>query len=302
MVNLRVAGDEMACENNFRNLGPVYNANTSENYPIIFVSEEDFKAGMSILAICVRMHPNVRVFAFQLMSNHIHLVIGGDSQVILEFFEYYAERLNKFFDGRICLNDLSLKLFPIGDLSYMRNAIAYVNRNGFVINNNVTPFSYPWGSSPYFFQPMAVGYSILSGEPIGIQKLRALMHTRICDSFKGLKVIDGYVSPLEFCDVSSAESLFRDAKQYFYLISRNVEMYSEIAKSIGESIFVNDNDLYIAAVKLAREQFSTNDLRTLDTGCKIELARRLHFDYNAGTKQIGRLLKIDNNLLNALSL
>lgn len=115
-----------------------------------------------------------------------------------------------------------------------------------------------------------------------------------------MKVIDGYVSPLEFCDVSSAESLFRDAKQYFYLISRNVEMYSEIAKSIGESIFVND--LYIAAVKLAREQFSTNDLRTLDTGCKIELARRLHFDYNAGTKQIGRLLKIDNNLLNALSL
>ena len=79
-------------------------------------------------------------------------------------------------------------------------------------------------------------------------------------------------------------------------------MYSEIAKSIGESIYLNDNDLYLAAVRLAREHYGTNDLRTLDAACKIELARRLHFDYNAGEKQIERLLKIDSRLLKALSL
>lgn len=302
MMNVKSANNEMACENIFRNLGPVYNANTSENYPLIFVSEDDFKAGMSILAICARMHADINVYAFQLMNNHIHLIIGGEMQRIQVFFKYYVDRLNKFFDGRNVLNDLTLKLFPINDLSYLRNAIAYVNRNGFVVNSNVTPFSYPWGSSPYFFQPMAVGYAKSSGKPLGILGIRALMHTRSSDSFKNLATIDGYVSPLEFCNIALAESLFRDAKQYFYLISRNVEMYSEIAKTIGESIFVNDNDLYLAAVKLAREHYGTNDLRTLETGYKIELAKRLHFDYNAGTKQIERLLKIDSSFLKALSL
>ena len=128
------------------------------------------------------------------------------------------------------------------------------------------------------------------------------MHTRSCDRFKDLKTIDGYISPLEFCDIASAERLFRDAKQYFYHISRNVEMYSEVAKSIEESIYVTDSDLYLAAVKLAKERYGTNDLRTLDIGCKIELAKCLRFDYNAGVKQIERLLKIDNHLLKALSL
>ena len=302
MINLKRANTELLCENTFQNLGPVYNANTPENEPLIFMSDEDFKAGMSILAICVRLHPDIRVFAFQLMSNHIHLVIGGDPQRIQVFFKYFVGRLNKYFDGRASLKDISLKLFPIGDLSYMRNAIAYVNRNGYVVNNNVTPFSYRWGSSPFFFQPMVVNYAKMCGKPIGVLGIRSLMHARSCDRLKDLQTIEGYVSPLEFCDIPLAESIFRDAKQYFYHISRNVEMYSEIAKSIGESIYVNDDDLYLAAVKIAREHYGTNDLRTLDTAGKLELAKRLHFDYNAGEKQLERLLKIDKRLLMALSL
>ena len=293
---------EQECELLFERMKPVYNANTPENHPLIFKSEEDFKAGMSILAICARMHPDVTVYAFQLMSNHFHLVAGGDSRRIQVFFRYFAVRLSKFFEDSFDPNELTLKLFPVNDLSYMRNAIAYVNRNGFVVNNDVTPFSYPWGSSPYLFQPMSVGYAEISSKTIGIKPLRVLMHARNCDSFKDLKTIEGYVSPLEFCDIASAERLFRDAKQYFYLISRNVEMYSEIAKSIGESIYVNDNDLYLAAVRIAKERYGTGDLRTLDTSGKIEISKRLYFDYNAGEKQIERLLKIDSSLLKALSL
>ena len=301
MVENRYRREE-ECESVFRRLGTIFNANTPENHPVVFSTDEHFKAGMSILAVCVKMYPEIKIYAFQLMSNHIHLIIGGEPQRIQVFFDFFVKRMDKFFDGRADLKDFSLKMFPVNDLSYMRNAIAYVNRNGFVVNNDVTPFSYPWGSSPYFFQPMVVGYARLAGKPLGILGIRALMHTRSSDYLKNLATINGYVSPLEFCDVALAESLFRDAKQYFYLISRNVEMYSDIAKSIGESIYVNDNDLYLAAVKLAREHYGTNDLRTLETDRKIELARRLHFDYNAGEKQIERLLKIDSRLLKSLSL
>ena len=291
---------EDECELAFRNSGKIYNANTPENHTIVFSTVEDFKAGMSILAVCAMMFPAVKIYAFQLMTNHIHLVIGGDEESIMEFFAYYSERLQKYFSSRRNLSAFKLSLFPINDLSYLRNAIVYVNRNGFVVNNDVTPFSYPWGSSPYFFQSLASRYHKETGKPIGTVQLRALIHSRVCDRFKNMKVVDGCISPLEFCDVGAAESFFRDAKQYFYLISRKVESYSEIAKSIGEAVFYNDNDLYTVAVKIARDNFGSGDLRTLPSAAKLELAKRLHYDYNASAKQLQRLISVDADLLAAI--
>ena len=157
-----------------------------------------------------------------------------------------------------------------------------------------------WGSSPYFFQPMVQRYVKFAGKAIGNASLRALMHTKASDKFYCLKIVDGYVSPLEFLNIETAESIFRDAKQYFYLISRKVESYSEVAKSIGEAIYYNDNDLYIAAMKISAENYNCRDPKILPAAEKIELARRLYFDYNAGEKQLQRLISIDANLLKAV--
>ena len=281
-------------------MGTVFNANTPENHPVVFSTDEQFKAGMTILAVCARMFPDIRFYAFQLMNNHIHLLVGGDEQRIQDFFAYYVGRLDKYFEGRLDFSEFHLKLFPVSDLSYLRNAVVYVNRNGFVVNNDVTPFSYPWGSSPYFFQPMAARYFALAGKAIGNTLLRAVMHTKSSDKFNCLKMADGYISPLEFLDIEASESVFRDAKQYFYLISRKVEAYSDVARSIGEAIFYNDNDLYTAAVKLSMEHYGCRDPRILPASENIELAKRLHFDYNAGEKQLQRLVSIDASLLKSL--
>lgn len=278
----------------------VYNANTPENHPVLFRTEDDYKAAMSILAISARMFPEVTIYAFQIMSNHLHLVIGGDRAKILELHATFVERLRMYFDGKVDLSAFLLKLFDIQDLAYLRNAIVYVNRNAFVVNNDVTPFSYPWGSSRYFFQPLSSRYDELAGKAIGLENIRSLMHSRKFDHLKKLRVVDGAVSPLEFCDFTTAEMVFRDAKQYFYAISRNVETYSEIAKSIGEEIYYNDTDLYNVAVKMSKEQYGSFELRTLSADAKLGIAKRLHFDYNAGDKQLQRLLNIDAALLKAL--
>lgn len=291
---------EAECEMAFRRMGTVFNANTPENHPVIFNKPADYMAAISILAISVRMMPGVVIYAFQIMSNHIHLVIGGDEQRIKEFFAYFVGRLEKYFGGRIDFSQFKLKLFPVNDLSYLRNAVAYVNRNGFVVNNDCTPFSYPWGSGMYFFQPVAVRYAQVLGKPIGNSALRTLMHSKSCDHLKDLKMVDGFISPLEFTDIPAAEYIFRDAKQYFYLISRSVETYSDVARSIGESVFYNDNDLYVAATRFATGQYGMNDLRTLPAAAKLELAKYLHFDYNASTKQLQRMLSIDADVLKAM--
>lgn len=257
-------------------------------------------AAMSIYAACAKLYPQIRIFAFQLMSNHLHMVIAGDRQHIMLFFDYFKSRLEKYFMGNVDLSGYTLKLFPVGDLSYFRNAIVYANRNGFVVNDDVTPFSYPWGTSQYFFQPVACRYALSCGKSTTVAWWRQLMHSRDVDSYRTMKLVDGYVTPLEFCDIKTAESVFRDAKQYFYLISRKVEAYSEVARTLGESIFYSDNDLYLSARKVAMEQFGSNDLVTLPASQKIDLAKHLHFSYNAGEKQLQRLLKIDSEILKAI--
>lgn len=241
---------EYECESVFHKMGTIFNANTPENHPVVFSTDEQFKAGMTILAVCAKMYPEIKIYAFQLMSNHIHLVVGGDRQTIQEFFAYYVERLGRYFDNRMD-----------------------------------------------FFQPLVERYVKLAGKAIGNASLRALMHTKASDKFYCLKIVDGFVSPLEFLDIETAESIFRDAKQYFYLISRKVESYSEVAKSIGEAIYYNDNDLYMAAMKISAENYNCRDPKILPAAEKIELARRLYFDYNASEKQLQRLISIDANLL-----
>jgi len=288
------------CERCFRKQGQLYNANTPENHPIVFSTVEEFKAAMTILAVCAMMFPDIKIYAFQLMNNHVHLIVGGSKQRIHEFFAFFVHSLDKYFDRKRDFNDFKLKLFPINDLQYLRNAIVYVNRNGFVVNSDMTPFSYPWGSSQYYFQPVAVRYAKMAGKSIGFTLLRALMHSRYCDKHKGMIMVDGCASPLEFCDIATGESFFRDAKQYFYFISRKVEAYSDVAKSIGESIFYNDTDLYTAAVGIAKNHYGASDLRTLTAGAKIEMAKRLHYDYNASAKQLQRLLSVDVELLTAI--
>ena len=53
----------------------------------------------------------------------------------------------------------------------------------------------------------------------------------------------------------------------------------------------------MAAMKISTENYNCHDPKILPAAEKIELARRLYFDYNAGEKQLQRLISIDANLL-----
>ena len=43
------------------------------------------------------------------------------------------------------------------------------------------------------------------------------------------QIIDGYVTPSSYCNLELGMSLFRDAHHYFYMVSKNVEAYGELA-------------------------------------------------------------------------
>ncbi len=79
-----------------------------------------------------------------------------------------------------------------------------------------------------------------------------------------------------------------------------MEGMKTVAEEIGESLYYTDDDLYSILVGIARDQYGAAKPNLLPTQAKIELARKMHYDYNAGAKQIARMLKIDLAILSGI--
>ena len=58
--------------------------------------------------------------------------------------------------------------------------------------------------------------------------------------------------------------------------------------------------MYAAAVRYADKAFGSKQLTLLSPEQKIQLARELHFRYNASNQQIRRMTKLDIGILNEL--
>ena len=95
-------------------------------------------------------------------------------------------------------------------------------------------------------------------------------------------------------------SLFRDAQHYFSILSKNYEAYSEIAKRLGDSIFLTDDEMFAALRIISKKQFDESRPSMLPNASKLELARIMRKDYNASEGQIQRMLRLDPGVVREL--
>ena len=294
------AQEESRCEFVFRELGLCWHLYTPENHPVIMTDIVDFQAGMTLLAICAFHFPSIRILTFQWMSNHLHITLAGPKEDITSLFAMMKKYLGNYLkakDRAGCLDGWECKLRRIEGLQDLRNVIAYNNRNGFLVNKDYTPFNYPWGANRCFFNPDATARFRECRDTISCTTLRDSFRTHKFDGFAGKPFMDGIIPPQACCDIVSTEALFRNARHYFSLISRNMEGMKSVAEEIGESLYYTDDDLYSILVGTARDKYGAAKPYLLPTQAKIELARKMHYEYNAGSKQIARMLKIDLTIL-----
>lgn len=289
---------ESLCLSYYSQSGPVYHACTSENYPLVFRSDSDFKIGMDLFAVCAFRNRQLRILAFELMTNHIHIVIIGLAEDIERFFSEYKKLLARALG--VSLEGFCLKLHQISDLENLRNVIAYVNRNGAMVDEDVTVYSYQWGTNRFYFNDEAKLRFKVSARQLKSCDIREITHSRKYDEVKDVMAVDGYASPLSFCYISLGEDMFRSARHYFTKVSRHVESYEQIAKLIGESVYYTDDDLFQIVCSLSRNSYGCNSPTLLPHKEKVELAKTLRTEYNANNKQIQRMLKLDQSVLTAL--
>lgn len=290
-------------ESAFINAGPIYHVNSPENFGIMFRNDDDFKAGMLLMSLCSTQFRDVCIYAFELMNNHFHCVLGGDEKQVVFFYEEYKTRLKKYCTGVCNILDWSrcvCHIKRISSLDNFRNVIAYVHRNGAMAYHEYTPVSYPWGTNSLYFNPELKIAHRMSAERILWETIRIVSHSHKFDGFKEISAFNGIASMANVCAIEEGENLFRNARQYFFKISRDVEKYKEIAEMIGESVYYSDDELFSIAARLSSERFGESRLSLLKPSDKMEMARKLRYEYNAGIKQLQRILHLDESALKAM--
>lgn len=205
------AEKERACEMAFVENGPFWHVYTDgTRMSDIFSTEEDFKLGMTLLAVCAILYPSAELVTFELMNNHIHLIMRGSREACLEFFRQFKLRLRRIFmkTGRVVDWDrFAAEILPIETLKDLRNEIIYVNRNAFVSNPTYTPYNYPWGGGWVYFSPIASLALLKSVPEVGICKVRELTHYRDVYDLMSLKFIGDVPLVNSFCRIDIGERM-----------------------------------------------------------------------------------------------
>lgn len=305
-MNMSFSEREASCVQVFSGGGPYWHLYTPGiESKIIFACEEEFRAGMNILAWNAAKFPDVGILTFELMNNHVHFILSGRKDRCLEFFECYRRRLQFIYTRNRKYADFSKftgNVLEITDLKSLRNEIVYVNRNGYVVNPQCTPYSYPWGAGAVFFNPFL--RHLMRNVPLfsdmTVITRRQIVKSKKIKLPKGYRVFEGIIIPSSYCMISEAENLFRNAHHYFTLLSKNFESYSDIAKSIADNIFLTDSEMYGAISAFCHKNYGIRNPNLLTPEQKLETARKMCYDYRASNRQIRNILKLEASAVDAL--
>lgn len=293
MKRASYAESERICETTFANGYPWWHLYTPGiATSLLFVDADDYRYAINLLARCHKDIGTVVIVAFEIMSNHIHLVTSGQEDDVRRFFTLFKKRLKWYMTskGRMeAIVQFTMSLKPVNNLRTLRNTIVYVNRNGYVADPDHTPYSYPWGTGMFYFGEHQTGRRLDDFSYREARKMLRCRGGRLPDDYL---ITNAHISPVSFCSISLGKAMFRNAHHYFSMISKNIEAYSELANELDDGEFLTDSELFTQVSKFLMHSYGTNSLRELTKPQKLDLARKLRKDYHSSNGQIRRILSL----------
>ncbi len=291
---------ERNCEDIYGDYGPYWHLCTpGQITEILCETDEDYRFCVTIVGLAAAV-AKVRVLTFEIMSNHIHIVLSGEEKACFAFFDYYKDKLRRHYlrsERYKRMEEFVCQLIPVTSLEMLRIEIVYTNRNGYVVNDKYTPFSYPWGAGHLYFAFNVEGMPGRKYSDLSYREKRVVCHGQGLELPESYEVYDGMLLPRSFSDYKLGEALFRDAHQYFSMVSKNMEVYSQVAERLGDSVFLTDDELFSVVARICKKQHNEERPSMLPNSAKLEIARKMKREYNASIGQIQRMLRLDRSVV-----
>ena len=123
---------------------------------LLFRDEEDYIYGMNTIALILLQFPTVAVYAFVLMSNHIHLLLGGPKKDCEAFYDAVMHRLSLWMKRKYGLTGIvpygkeNRTTITVNGLEHFIIEVLYILRNPFKAKI-CFPGDYQWSSVGMYF-------------------------------------------------------------------------------------------------------------------------------------------------------
>lgn len=268
----------------------------------MFQDKDDFIAGVKRIGICL-VKVKLLLVSFILMDNHVHFILYGTIFECKAFINLYKRLTGTWIRNKYGINDY-LRLLPseiirIRDEENLLNTIAYIDRNAVNGGYQFMTNEYPWGSGRYVFRDSKYSEEknlIRIGDMDAIRQ-RSLLKTRIRLPKEWLMNSDGMIIPCSFMDINRIERIFKTPVRYLYYLSKKLEGQIEIDMVQAKKTFIPDKEMRPVVKRLGMELFDCDDIRTLDVKSRLEIAKRLRYEYATTVKQISRMVYLDHELL-----
>lgn len=276
----------------------------------LFRDESEFIAGMNRIALCSLISGGVRIHAFCLMFNHIHILMSGSAECARNFINEYKRLtgiwVRKHGCGQI-IGDFDVRMKEVDTLEYLLTTVAYIHRNPMVAGFPYRIECYPWSSAAlYFSGDNNYTQMCLRSDPIGNWfpassigelRMRKLLcsHKRIPGEW--MVRTDGLINPGNYISYESIERKFASQRHYLFILSRMSE--PEINKSLdgGNRIMLSDREIRTITLEMAEKDYSVTRILDLGISERLALAVKLRSQYGVPLKQLGRILRITDKSL-----
>lgn len=275
--------------------------------PLLMKDDEDYKVACIYLAL-VAWKLDIDVFAYIVMSNHVHFLIACESRKDAErFLKVYKQKLALYFRHKYgadkSLRGVSDSITLVDSLNYFRNCVAYILRNALCAKVCARLEDYPWSSySAYFANAKNMNLRRLDSF-IGRERRNLI---RSNDDISGCPIClcnDGRIANRSFVRLDVVEKAFMNSNRSFlYSLGTCNDAKMEYELAFKPQIRVNDMELLMVAENLSSSRFSGKSLADLSVADKCKMIKALYFNNKTSIPQLSRILGLSREIVaNVLS-
>ena len=260
---------------------------------IWFKDDEDFKAGMNYVAIMASKE-KAFVHCFALMSNHVHFVLGGESEKeAWDFITGYKQLYARYFYNKYGVrkflrrNGVDIRELFIEDESLHRG-IAYTAMNPVAANICAHTSQYAWGSGNCYFNP-----TLLPGKKMdcfSFRQRRQLLHSRLPVSSDYQFGPNGFIIPSSYICSDFVQKLFITPGRFNYFLNNSSKAKARMESEANLIPSFRDQVLVAAIHDICHTLFGKSNQKELTEREKARLAYELYRRFASEPKQIARLM------------
>ena len=268
---------------------------------LIFNNVLQYAFGMLMLGL-ISIKFGIRIYAFTLMPNHIHIILSGTGADCLEAFDFLKRKLSLRLvrDGFSPLPaDYWFKLVPIESEAQMRMEIVYVLRNCLEEGFGVVG-GYLWSSSWLYHTDFS---KLVGGTPasrVSGRELSRMMLGR--ETLPPDWLVHPYLGlhPGSFVDTSLVLRLFPEPKDLQTALVKDYEVMFQIARRLGELQKFNKAEIDGIVTQVLLKRFPGKDLNQLSDDDKGKIILILNRDFGLSSYQISTAIYIKEKVVRQL--